>query len=74
MTFPVKRLQKLLPMLLSQYEGEAINAARLIDKTLAGAGYNIHDLVKALDTRVQIQYVEKITYVERIVYREREAA
>jgi hypothetical protein len=42
------RLKKLLLMLSSPQPGEVVNAARLIDTTLRGAGADWHDLTAGL--------------------------
>jgi hypothetical protein len=42
------RLKKLLLMLSSDRDGEVVNAARLIDTTLRGAGCDWHDLTTRL--------------------------
>jgi hypothetical protein len=44
------RLKKLLLMLSSERDGEIVNAARLINTTLRGAGADWHDLVAGLLT------------------------
>src|SRR5262249_2960317 len=44
------RLKKLLLMLSSERDGEIVNAARLINRTLRGAGADWHDLVAGLLT------------------------
>jgi len=42
------KLRKLLLMLSSERDGEVVNAARLIGRTLRGAGADWHDLVTGL--------------------------
>ena len=44
----VSRLEKLLPMLSSDHDGEALNAVRAIDRTLRTAGRDWHDLTASL--------------------------
>jgi hypothetical protein len=41
------KIGKLIPMLSSPSDGEVVNTARAIERTLKGAGLNWHDLAKA---------------------------
>jgi hypothetical protein len=41
------KITKLLPMLSSSHDGEVVNTARAIERTLKGAGLDWHDLAKA---------------------------
>lgn len=43
------KLGKLIPLLASPLDGEALGAARGIGRVLSGAGLTFHDLVAALD-------------------------
>lgn len=46
---PVDRLVKLLPLLASDQDGEALSAARAIQRALAAAHCDFHDLCRHLE-------------------------
>jgi hypothetical protein len=56
------RLEKLIPLIGSDNDGEALGAARAIDRTLKGAGLDLH----ALASRIGLQATE----APRVVYRD----
>lgn len=72
---PISKLQKLIPLLGSDQDGEVVAAARMIGRALKAADCDMHDLVKGLSNG-RPQVVEKIVYrdrtVEKPVYRTRE--
>ena len=45
------KLSKLIPLLGSPVDGEALSAVRAIDRTLKSAGSDWHDLASALNSR-----------------------
>jgi hypothetical protein len=58
------KLCPLIRMLGSSNDGEALNAARAIGRTLRSAGRDFHDLASALEAGDEAPYV-------RVVYRDR---
>jgi hypothetical protein len=50
LTAVAPKLSKLLPMLSSTADGEVVNTARAIERTLKGIGADWHDLAAALTT------------------------
>jgi hypothetical protein len=48
---PVQLVAKLIPRLASPHDGEVVATARAIERTLRGAGLDLHALAKALCER-----------------------
>jgi hypothetical protein len=61
------RLMKLIRLLSSDKDGEALAAVRAIEKTLKASGKSFHDLADTLAGK----FVEVIRVVEKVVVKER---
>lgn len=47
-----RKLEKLIPLLGSNHDGEAVATARAISSALASEGFDLHDLAAALSTNL----------------------
>jgi len=65
------KLQKLIPLLASDKDGEVVAAARGIQRLLVAQNFDFHDLAKMQGGATRIEYREKIVYRDRIIVKEK---
>jgi hypothetical protein len=80
----IAKLEKLIPMLSSNHDGEVVATVRALMRVLEANGASIHDLSKAISGsgggKGKIVYKDRIVYrdrvvekiVEKVVYRDRD--
>jgi hypothetical protein len=55
-------LGKLIPRLGSRYDGEVVATVRAIQRTLQGAGADLHDLCAAMGAPVLVAWREQVDF------------